>query len=162
MLNRLWSLFLISTSLILLSSCSKSPDVRLSLCQDVTQELLSASGQLQWQAHKAIIKGYQDMEMALQFTTENEPDTSLQAACYYPYEEDEIGAETFETPTSAFATYPSKMRLNGQRVDTVLLAKTINIVMVKQGKAIIKHAVDKVEHASQTAIDKIKAEPSVK
>jgi len=151
---------LLVTTLILLVSCSKTPDVRVTLCQDVTQLLLNSTEQLEWQEHKAIIKGYEDLEIQLQSTSAE--NNTVQASCFYPYEQDEIGAETFQEPTAAYATYPSKMLLQGKIVDKMLLSKTINQAMLQQGKEAIikgKETIIKVKEdlkqASQKAMEKL-------
>ncbi|NOQ80327.1 MAG: hypothetical protein GQ546_13130 [Gammaproteobacteria bacterium] len=148
------SLILIS-SLILLASCAKTPDVRLTLCQDLTQLLLNSPEGLQWHEHKSIIKGYQDLEMQVQFST-GEQNSKAYASCFYSYEQDEIGAETFQDPEAAYSTYPSKMILKDKAVDKILLSKSINKVMLQQGKDIINKVKKDLEQASQKAMERIK------
>ena len=152
---------LLVSSLILLASCSKTPDVRLTLCQDLTQLLLNTPDDLEWQEHKTIIKGYQDLEIQVPFTY-NEQSSTVYASCFYSYEQDEIGAETFQNPEAAYSSYPNKMILQGDVVDTVLLSKSINQVMLQQGKNVISNGhevISKVkedlEQAGQKAMERI-------
>lgn len=146
-------LLLVST-MIFLASCSKTPDVRLTLCQDLTQLLLNTPQGLQWQEHKSIIKGYEDLEMQIQFTT-GEPGSTSSASCFYAYEQDEIGAETFQEPEAAYSTYPGKMILQGKEVDKMLLSKSINQVMLQQGKDAIHQAKEDLEQAGKKVMEKI-------
>lgn len=151
---------LLATTLILLVSCAKTPDVRATLCQDVAQLLVNSTEQFEWQEHKAIIKGYEDLEIQVQSTSAE--NNTIQASCFYPYVQDEVGAETFQEPTAAYDTYPSKMLLQGKLVDKMLLSKTINTAMLQQGKdAVIKgketiiKVKDDLKQASQKAMEKL-------
>ncbi len=128
------------SSLILLASCTKTPDVRLTLCQDLAQLLLNSSTELQWESHKSVIKGYQDLEMQIQFSTSNTDEINelSSASCFYAYEQDDIQAETFATPTAAYSTYPNKMILKGQPVDKNTLSLAVNRAMLQQGKRAVK------------------------
>lgn len=146
---------LMVTTMIFLASCSKTPDVRLTLCQDLTQLLLNSPQGLQWQEHKSIIKGYEDMEMQVQFTTGEQSSTSS-ASCFYAYEQDDIGAETFQDPEAAYSTYPSKMILQGKDVDKMLLSQSINQVMLQQGKNVINQVKEDLHQASKKAMERIK------
>jgi len=138
------------SSLIALSSCSESPDVRLTLCQDLSQLLLSPSEALQWKEHEPIIKGYEDMEMKVHFATADNSKQGV-ASCFYPYVQDDIGAETFQSPSSAYDTNPNKMILNGKVVDNILLSKTVNQAMLVQGKRAVKNT----KEAGQKMMDSI-------
>lgn len=124
---------------------SRKPDVRLTLCQDLTILLLDSPASLEWQEHHSIIKGYEDLEVQVLFsvtdssiTNNNGQSGTLQASCFYEYEQDEIGPETFQAPASAYSTYPSKMILNKKSVDKNILHKSITQVMKQQGKDAIK------------------------
>ena len=141
-------------SQILLASCSKTPDVRLTLCQDLTQLLLNSSEAIEWQEHKAIIKGYEDLEMQIKFATKEQG--IGQASCFYAYEQDDIGPETFQEPTSAYSTYPNKMILMGGNVDKILLSGTINQVMKQQGNKAINKVKEDLEQATKKVMEKIK------
>ncbi len=146
-INRYLILFFVLLSGFL-SSCSKGPDPRLTLCQDLGQMLLGvADNNIEWTGHKPVIKGYQDLEMqvAFSFTDEHGQQSQGQAACFYPYEQDDIGAETFEMPTAAYSTYPVKMVLNGKIIDKKLLAQSINKVMIMQGKRAIENLQEKLK-----------------
>ncbi len=130
-----------------LGSCSKGPDPRLVLCQDLGQMLLGvADNDIEWTGYKPVIKGYQDLEMRVSFSLRNEQGEQSQevASCFYPYDQDEIEAETFEMPTAAYSTYPVKMVLNGETVDKKLLAQSINKVMIMQGKQAIENLQEKL------------------
>lgn len=146
---------LMVTTMIFLASCSKTPDVRLTLCQDLTQLLLNSPQGLQWQEHKSIIKGYEDMEMQVQFTTDEQSSTSS-ASCFYAYEQDDIGAETFQDPEAAYSTYPGKMILQGKDVDKMRLSQSINQVMLQQGKNVINQVKEDLDQASKKAMERIK------
>ena len=146
---------LLIVTTLLLGACSKTPDVRLTLCQDLTQLLLNSPQGLQWQEHKSIIKGYEDMEMLVQFTTGEQSSTSS-ASCFYAYEQDDIGAETFQEPEAAYSTYPGKMILQGKDVDKMLLSQSINQVMLQQGKNVINQVKEDLQQASKKAMARIK------
>jgi len=129
---------IISLSII---SCSKTPDVRLTMCQDLAVLFLNSPESLEWKESKPIMRGLDDLEMQVFYsiTQSNGEILNAQASCFYKYEQDEIGAETFSTPTAAYSAYPNKMILNGKVVNKIELANTVNTVMLNQGgKAIIK------------------------
>jgi len=130
-----------------LGSCSKGPDPRLVLCQDLGRVLLDVGDDgIEWTGYTPVIKGYQDLEMRVSFSLRNKQGEQSQgvASCFYPYEQDEIGAETFEMPTAAYSTYPVKMVLNGKTVNKKLLAQSINKVMIMQGKQAIEDLQEKL------------------
>lgn len=149
-------------------SCSKTPDVRLTMCQDLTLKLLKSPDNLEWQGHKAIMNGHNDLQMKVSYTiTESDGEVhNGDASCFYAYEQDEIGAETFSEPTAAYSTYPHKMQLDNQPVNEKRLTLLVNQVMVSQGQeAIVKtkkaihEAADKtregIEHMNQTIKEKL-------
>jgi len=141
------SWLLATSSLLLLASCTKTPDVRLTLCQDLTQLLVNSSTELQWESHTSIIKGYQDLEMQIQFSTSkiDEVNEVASASCFYAYEQDDIGAETFADPEAAYATYPKKMILKGQPVDKNTLSLAVNQAMLQQGTRAVKQVKENIE-----------------
>ncbi|MDX2504107.1 MAG: hypothetical protein QNL62_06485 [Gammaproteobacteria bacterium] len=151
-------LTLVSILSMLITSCAKTPDVRLTMCQDLTKLLLNSPDKLEWQEHKPIIKGLDDLEMQIQFaiTDASGQTSNAQASCFYKYEQDEIGAETFNTPTSAYSTYPHKMILQGKEINKQLLANSVNKVMILQGNEAIYKAKEGVNKASQKIAEKIK------
>ncbi len=154
MVNRIKSMVVVLIVLLAggLVSCSKGPDPRLTLCQDLGQLLLDGSkDSIEWTGNNPVIKGYQDLEMRVYFTLTDPQgeQKQLQASCFYPYEQDEIGAETFEMPTAAYSTYPSRMILDGQAIDKKLLAQSINKVMIMQGKQAIKNLQEKINQYSR-------------
>ncbi len=57
-------------SIFLLSSCSKSPDVRLTLCQDLMVLFLNPSENVVWEEHEVLMRGYDDLEMKVAYSTE--------------------------------------------------------------------------------------------
>ena len=116
----------------------KTPDVRLSLCQALAQELLKPS-QLQWQSHSEIFRGYEDMEIRIEFSihdAHNNRKIEL-ASCFYPYIQDDIEAETFKTPSTAYSSYPAQVVLEGKAVPKAKLQTLINDIMKQQGKELI-------------------------
>lgn len=150
--------FFIMAAIIGLSiiSCSKTPDVRLTLCQDLTMMFLNSPEDLEWKDHKPVMRGLDDLEMQVFYSISQSNDEILhdQASCFYKYEQDEIGVETFNTPTAAYSAYPNKMILNGKVVNKKALANTVNTVMLNQGrKAIIK-----VKENVEESIEKINQE----
>ncbi len=146
--------FTITAVLILLTvSCSKTPDVRLTLCQDLTELLLNSPDKLEWKEHKPIIRGYSDLEMQVSYSLVNSDATAAnQASCFYTYiqNQDAVGAEEFNAPTSAYSTYPIKMILNGQSVDKKKLANLVNLAMVNQGKKAVVKVKETVEQGIET------------
>ena len=111
---------------------------------------------LEWKDHKPVMRGLDDLEMQVFYSITQSNDEILhdQASCFYKYEQDEIGAETFNTPTAAYSAYPNKMILNGQIVNKKALANMVNTVMLNQGRKAIIKAKENVEES----IEKINQE----
>lgn len=130
-----------------LLSCAKTADVRLVLCQDLTMNILNAPENLVWQETKTIMKGYEDLEILLSYThgTAEQQLIKHEASCFYAYVQDDIGIETFNTPTSAYSTYPSKMIIQNKQLMAKELAPMIEIIMTKQRKQALSQFKDNVE-----------------
>lgn len=124
-----------------ITSCSKTPDVRLTMCQDLMVLFLNPTGSIEWQKHEPIMRGYNDLEMQVSYSTVASNGKVEEASCFYAYiqNEDAMGSEEFNTPTVAYSTNPNKMIINGKTVKKMILANAVNEVMLKQGgKAIAK------------------------
>ncbi|MCP3852693.1 MAG: hypothetical protein GY694_21070 [Gammaproteobacteria bacterium] len=145
-------------SVFLLSSCSKSPDVRLTLCQDLMVLFLNPSENVVWEEHEALMRGYDDLEMKVAYSTEGSRSTIHKASCFYQYvqNQDEMGAEEFNTPTVAYSTYPRKMQLNGKAVEKIELANGVNSVMLKQGRQAIQNVKENVKEGVETINQEVK------
>ena len=135
--------FLIAVSLLglIVIFYPKTPDVRLTLCQDLTHLLsLNKFKKVRWKAHQIIEKGYEDLEVRLQYTITDlsEKSREVQASCFYPYEQLEIEAETFQQTSAAYATYPSRMLIAGQAVDKNSLHKGIKQLSKQHGQALLE------------------------
>jgi len=152
-------LVMISLSIALLTvSCSKTPDVRLTMCQDLTVLFLNSPENIEWQQHEPIMRGYKDLEMQVSYS---DGQTINKASCFYKYiqNEDAMGAEEFNTPTVAYSTYPNKMILNGKTINKKELADSVNKVMLNQGRKAIakvkKVAAESVEKVSQAVEEQL-------
>ena len=142
--------FFIVTAMISLStiSCSKTPDVRLTMCQDLMVLFLNSPENREWQEHEPIIRGYKDLEIQVSYSSATADGQIVdQASCFYTYtpDQDATGAEEFNTPTAAYSTYPNKMVINGKVVNKNELANGVNMVMLNQGKKAIIKAKEKVK-----------------
>lgn len=151
----------IVTAVISLStiSCSKTPDVRLTLCQDLMVLFLNSPANREWQEHEPIIRGYKDLEMQVSYSSAT-PDGQIvdQASCFYTYtpDQDATGAEEFNTPTAAYSTYPNKMVINGKVVNKNELANAVNTVMLNQGKKAITKAKETVKEGIEIIDQEVK------
>jgi len=130
---------------LLLSGCTKTPDVRLTFCQDLTWLLQGSPEKMEWQAHHPIIKGYDDLEMQIHFATfEHGEKNNGQSVCFYRYEEDGISdIASFQNPMAAYSTYPHKMIFKGQMVDKNLLTQTIHKLTELSIKETMKRVISK-------------------
>ncbi len=149
---RLIKLSLLFTLITFSVSCSKTPDVRLTLCQDVTKILLGSST-IEWQQETVKMPGHNDLEMLVPFTISGSTKSET-AVCYYRYEAEEPEATSFNDPASAYSTYPHKMILKGKAVDQNTLSRAVNQAMAGQGKA----AINKAKEGIKQAADSIKKE----
>jgi hypothetical protein len=130
---------------VLASFYPRTPDVRLTLCQNLVQELSQVGSEhvskaIQWQSHQFIDRGYLDYEVQIQFNLMDSEGLGVQAqaSCFYPYEQDDIGAETFQQPSSAYSSYPAKMIIRGQTVDKEHLTQAINKIIKARGKVFLE------------------------
>lgn len=129
-------IMLLVLSASLLTACSKKEDVRLVLCQDLTIMLLNSPDDYVRHEYKIIMKGYEDLEVKLLYSTTGADGTTLdnQASCFYAYVQEDVGMETFNTPSSAYDTYPNKVVFEGHELQPKTLAPLIEQVMIKQAK----------------------------
>ena len=153
--NSLTLILLVIILSLSITSCSKTPDVRLTLCQDLTQLLLNSPEQVEWKEHKAIMSGHNDLEMQLSYVmTQTDGQTlTRQASCFYSYEQDEIDAETFNTPTSAYSSYPNKMIIDNKKVAPGILAQLVNQAMLNQGKQLVVKTREGFKQVQEKAVD---------
>jgi len=112
--------------------------------------LANSPENLKWTEHKPVMKGYEDLEMRVSYsiTQSNGKIVNQQASCFYKYEQDDIGAETFNMPTAAYSTYPGRMIFEAKEVEKIQLANMINEAMANQGRKAIIKIKEKVEMIS--------------
>ncbi|GAB6040296.1 hypothetical protein [Endothiovibrio diazotrophicus] len=119
---------------LLLAGCSgPTEDVRLTLCTGLVAELLAGDAEPHWRGSDAVTKGYDDLEMRLNFAPE-EGQKGETASCFYPYEARDEDARILADPLSAYATYPSWMVFRGQTLAGESLLPQVNAVLKKQGR----------------------------
>jgi len=132
-----------SLAVLLLAACSGSTeDVQLTLCKQLAGDLVFGDYQkADWLAEDVKIKGYEDLEVIVRYKTQS---GEGETRCYYVYDTIEENAMTQANPATAFATYPSKVTQDGKVLDSMMWAKKINEIMLKQGKEAIKVPMEKV------------------
>jgi hypothetical protein len=145
------------SSALLSVSCSKTPDVRLTMCQDLMVLLLDPQDAIEWQEHKPVIRGYNDLEMPASYSTVKNAGKIQKASCFYAYvqNQDGTGAEEFNTPTAAYSTYPNKMILNGKVVNKMELTNGVNAIMVRQGNKAITKATEKMKEGLEKVTEAV-------
>ena len=117
----------------LLTACSGSTeDVRLTLCKDLTGELLGSPGQLQIVSEEMVFNNYEDLEVQLKYKAGEKQGRTV---CFYTYETNDENVMDHVNPAEAFSTYPNRVVLDDATVDHKLVAQKINAVLLKQGKA---------------------------
>ena len=91
-----------------------------------------------WRGRK---KGYEDLEIRLQYaiTDFSGHSREIQSSCFYPYEQLEIEAETFQQASAAYATYPSRMLIAGHAVEKNSLHRGINQLAKQHGKELLEN-----------------------
>ncbi len=129
--------------IILSLSCSKGPDVRVELCQDLTIELIGSEKELKWTENKIQSKELEEVIINLVYKQEGVENSSVngKSVCYYRYEPEAEIADGIGAPLSVYSTYPYKMLFNDKVIRGKELATMVNQVMIKQGKAAINKAV---------------------
>jgi hypothetical protein len=150
-LYRFIQVILLLTVIAFTVSCSKTPDVRLTLCQDLTKILLGSPADLQWKEETVKMPGYNDLEMRVPYEING---SNGSAVCYFSHEAEDVEATSFNDPASAYSTYPNKMILKDKPVDQKLLAKTVDQAMLAQGK----QAIQRAKEGAKQAVEAIKKE----
>lgn len=147
-------IFLLTMTTGLLVACSGSTeDVRITLCKDLVSELNAQVNSPSWDKENVEFNGYEDMEVALNYSQ-----SGLQGeiSCFYPYDAVEENAMTHSDPASAHATYPSAVIFNGQKVESKSLSGMVKNVLIKQGNQAIdkgKQMIDKGTEAIKTSLE---------
>ena len=133
----------VSAAILLLTACSGSTeDVQLTLCKQLAGDLVFGNYQKSdWLAEDMKFSGYEDLEVIVRYKTAS---GQGETRCYYAYDTIEENAMTQANPATAYATYPSKVTQDGKVLDSMMWAKKINEIMLKQGKEAIKVPVEKV------------------
>lgn len=141
-----FKLLTVSVAVLLLAACSGSTeDVQLTLCKQLAGDLVFADYQKSdWLAEDMNFKGYEDLEVVVRYKTET---GEGETRCYYAYDTMDENAMTLANPATAYSTYPSKVIQDGKVLESMMWAKKINEIMLKQGKEAIKVPVEKVKEA---------------
>jgi hypothetical protein len=134
LIKNIFSKLFLTLPAILVGCSGSTEDVRLTLCKDLAAELLDAPKAFDVISEDIVISGYEDLQVRLKYQAESGEGT---AVCFYRYNAVEENAMTVSDPASAFATYPSKVLLDGEVVDQALVASKVNKVLLKQGKQVI-------------------------
>ena len=140
---KVFKLFSSSLALLVLAACSGSTeDVQLTLCKQLAGDLVFGDYQKSdWLAEDMKFKGYDDLEVIVRYKTQS---GEGETRCYYAYDTHDENAMTQANPATAYATYPSKVSQDGKVLESMMWAKKINEIMLKQGKEAIKIPVEKV------------------
>ena len=72
------SVVIIVISSLSIISCSKTPDVRLTMCQDLVVLFLNSPDNIEWQKHEPIFRGYKDLEMPVSYSDDQTVNKSNQ------------------------------------------------------------------------------------
>ena len=148
MFNR--RLILLLLPLILIGCSGSTEDVRITLCKDLTMGIgLQTDKQPEWISEDMKFDGYEDMQVILKYTVAGK---TLLSRCDYPYEAIDEDALTLSNPASAYATYPSKVIINGEAVASAVLAEKVRLYLKKQGIKLVEPAVKAVKEATTQSI----------
>ena len=136
-----------------ISSCSKSPDVRIVLCQDMTKKMLNIENtEFKWIDTKVLAQQYNGVEIILQYQHGSNTGNS---ACHYEFEttvDVEMGDELID-PLSIYSSYPEYLKLDGTFIKGKQLTKLVNQVMLMQGKNLLKKIEDNTKKIAEKLND---------
>ena len=141
----------LAMTVLLLTACSGSTeDVQLTLCKQLAGDLVFNDYQKSdWLSEDMKFSGYEDLEVIVSYKTQS---GQGETRCYYAYDTIEENAMTHSNPATAYATYPSKVVQDGKVLNSMMWAKKINEIMLKQGKEaiqkgkeVLKDPVEKVQ-----------------
>ena len=133
-----WKLIAITLLSVTLLSCGgKTEDVRISLCRDLSTNLVDLEQTPQWLDMKTYIKrpAYARISLAFKANAGN-----YKAACYFEYDAREENVITHTDPLSAYDTLPYKMTINGKNVPKRIIHDAVNAIVKKKGKALLEKA----------------------
>ena len=139
-------LFIVMTTGMLVACSGSTEDVRVMLCKDLVSEINSQAGSPSWDKEQAAYNGYEDMEVAISFSQSG---SQSNISCFYPYNTADENVMMHADPASAYDTYPSAVKLNGELLDSKDLASKINRVLLKQGKQAIEKGQEAIKATLQ-------------
>jgi len=141
---------------IMLPGCSSpTEDVRLTLCKSLVITLIEPPQAVEWKESEDKYVRFEDLVMSLnlEVLTQDDELTTMQATCFYEYDEAiEEDAITHTDPLSTYKTVPYKMMLNGESVPKNILHKAVQTAMLNQGK----EAVGQIQKSIKEVTQKVK------
>lgn len=124
----LFPLLVLPALAILLPGCSKTDDVRLVLCKEVTDRLLATMRPIEWLGDSHRIRRPEYAVIHLDFTVSKTgwEDRKVTSECYFAYDTVEENVMTHVDELSAYSTLPYKMTIRGREVPHRILQKAVN------------------------------------
>lgn len=110
---------------VILTGCSKTDDVRLVLCKEVTDRLLASKGPLEWTGNSQRIKRPAYAVIHLDFKA-GPQGQQLSSECYFEYDAVEENVMTQVDELSAYSSLPYKMTIQGRDVPKPILQKAVS------------------------------------
>lgn len=130
---------------LMATSCSKPrEDVRVTLCKEIVLTKLGSSTTLVGTDTQT--KGHEHAAIRVRFSTQGR---DALAVCYYDYDAVDDTALHLSDPLSAYATSPSEVAIDGQKLSRPDLAEAVKRAMLKQGREFVDRAKKGIENALQ-------------
>lgn len=136
------------------AGCSGSrEDVRVTLCKNLTNSLLSSAESAEWTGGENTFNRPSYAVTSLTFDVAGGVPRSATSACYYAYDALDETAQTLADPLSAHATLPFKMTFDGRTLSDEELLRLVNEEQKRQGR----QAVARLEKGARDMADKVRA-----
>lgn len=127
-------LFSAATAMLLfLSGCTKTDDVRLVLCKEVTDRLLASMRPIEWQGNSHRIARPEYAVIHLDFFV-NKADwegKTVTSECFFEYDTVEENVITHVDELSAYSTLPYKVTIQDKEVPKLIMKQAVSAEQIE-------------------------------
>lgn len=141
---------------VLLTACSGSTeDVRVTLCKNLTQSLLTSAQSIEWTGNENTFKRPEFAITGLTFDAVNRDGgrSSGRSACHYAYETLDETAMTLANPLTAYANLPFAMTIDGRALSDAELLALVNEEQKRLGRKVM----GSMEQGARDMADRVRA-----
>lgn len=118
----------LAAMLFSLSGCTKTDDVRLVLCKEVTERLLDSMRPIEWQgnSHRIVRPEYAVIHLDFFINKADWEGRTVTSECYFEYDTIEENVITHVDELSAYSTLPYRMTIQGKEVPKLIMQQAVS------------------------------------